>query len=322
MPMMKAVRAHERGGPEVLVYEEAPVPAPGPGEVLVRVHAVGITFAELTWDETWTRDGEPRTPTIPGHEVAGRVVEVGDGVDTVVVGDPVFGLVPFDRDGGAAEYAVLPQDWVALRPLEVDPVHAAALPLAALTALQALVDHGGVHEGSRVLVQGAAGAVGVFAVQLAKLRGAHVTAVAREQDREYLHMLGADEVLDFTDEPIPASEGADAGYDVALFAANGSPSDDLYASVRPGGVLVSLNGPPDAALTERHGIRGSFFIVSADRAQLDELAQLARTQRLSIPIAATWALKDARAAFESGRTHGRLPGKTVLVVEAPATSAR
>lgn len=314
--MMHALRAHHRGGPEVLIYEEAPVPVPGPGEVLLRVHAAGITFTELLWDATWLRDGRSRTPIIPAHEVAGRVLETGEGVDTVRVGEPVFGLIPFDRDGAAAECVVVPQENIALRPLEIDPVHAAALPLAALTALQALVDHGGVREDSRVLVQGAAGAVGIFAVQLARLRGAHVIAVAREQDSEYLQLMGAEHVIDYTTASVTA---AGDGYDLVLYAANGTPTEATYSALRPGGVLVCLNAPPDAALLQRHGIRGEFFIVDANRGQMDELANLAKTQQLSIPIAATFPLSEGRAAFESGARHGRLPGKTVLVVEAPGT---
>ncbi|NNC10888.1 NADP-dependent oxidoreductase [Planctomonas sp. JC2975] len=289
---------------------------PGPGEVLLRVQAAGITFTELVWDATWFRDGQPRTPVIPAHEVAGRVVESGPQVDTVRVGDPVFGLIPFDRDGASAEYAVVPQENVALRPLEVDPIHAAALPLAALTALQALVDHGGILEGQRVLVQGAAGAVGIFAVQLARLRGAHVTAVAREQDREYLQLMGAEHVIDYTSTPVTADGD---GYDLALYAANGAPTEATYAAVRTGGVLVCLNAPPDGELLNRYGIRGQFFVVEANRGQMDELANLAKTQQLSIPIAATFPLAEGRAAYESGARHGRLPGKTVLVVETAGT---
>lgn len=313
---MRALRAHHRGGPEVLIYEQAPVPTPGTGEVLLRVHAAGITFTELVWDATWLRDGQSRTPIIPAHEVAGRVVQTGPGVDTVRVGEPVFGLIPFDRDGAAAEYVIAPQENIALRPLEIDPVHAAALPLAALTALQALVDHGRIADGQRVLVQGAAGAVGIFAVQLARLRGAHVTAVAREQHREYLQLMGAEDVIDYTSAPVTADGD---GYDLALYAANGAPAESTYAALRTGGVLVCLNAPPDAGLLHRYGIRGEFFIVDANRGQMDELANLATTQQLSVPIAATFSLADGRAAYESGARHGRLPGKTVLVVEAAGT---
>lgn len=311
METMHALRAHQRGGPEVLKYDSAPMPTLGATDVLVRVSTAGITFTELLWTETWERDGVSRLPTIPAHEVAGIVVATGDDVDAVSPGDEVLGLVPFDRDGAAAEFVALPQDWVAPRPPEVDPVHAAALPLAALTALQALVDHGRIAHGSRVLIQGAAGAVGIFAVQLAHLRGARVTAVARARDFDLLRLLGADEVLDFTVDRISAPEG---GFDIALYCAAGVPDEDTYAAVRDGGVLIGLNGPLDRALLDRFRIEGSFFVVSADRAELDELAALVRDGELSVPIAATFALRDGKAAYESGSAAGRLPGKTVLIV--------
>ena len=177
---MMALRAHTRGGPEQLVYEEAPTPVPGSGEALVEVHAAAITFAELTWDLSWTTsDGRDRTPVIPSHEVSGTVVALGPEAGGVAVGDEVYGLIDFDRDGAAAQYVTLPAADLAARPRSVSHVDTATLPLAALTAWQALVDHAAVKPGERVLVQGGAGGVGSYVVQLAASLGGSVTATGR-----------------------------------------------------------------------------------------------------------------------------------------------
>jgi D-arabinose 1-dehydrogenase-like Zn-dependent alcohol dehydrogenase len=163
---MMALRAHARGGPEQLVYEAAPVPVPGPGGALVAVHAAAITFAELSWDLSWTtRDGRDRTPVIPSHEVSGTVARLGPGADGLTVGEEVYGLIDFDRDGAAAEYVTMPAAHLAARPRSVSDEEAATLPLAALTAWQALVDHAALKPGERVLVQGGAGGVGSYGGQ-------------------------------------------------------------------------------------------------------------------------------------------------------------
>jgi D-arabinose 1-dehydrogenase-like Zn-dependent alcohol dehydrogenase len=170
MAGMTALRAHRRGGPEVLVVERAPIPVPAPGEVLVEVHAAAITFDELTWDESWLHDGVDRAPTIPSHEVSGVVAATGPDVTDIAVGDEVYGLIPFDRDGAAAEYVAVPADCLAARPTTCSHVYSAALPLAGLTAWQALVDHAAVHPGERVLIHGGTGGVGAEARHLAVLR--------------------------------------------------------------------------------------------------------------------------------------------------------
>ena len=156
MDTMMALRAHARGGPEQLVYEQAPVPAAGPGEALIAVHAAAITFAELTWDlSCTTQDGADRTPVIPSHEMSGTVADLGDGVTGLAAGDEVIGLIGFDRDGAAAEYVAVPAASLAAKPPSVSHQQAATLPLAALTAWQALLDHAALEPGEQVLVQGA-----------------------------------------------------------------------------------------------------------------------------------------------------------------------
>jgi NADPH:quinone reductase-like Zn-dependent oxidoreductase len=194
--MIMALRAHARGGPEQLVYEQAPSPVPGPGEALVEVHAAAITFAELTWDQTWTtRDGRDRTPTIPSHEVSGTVMGLGPDARGVAVSQDVYGLIDFDRDGAAAQYVTVPAAHLATRPRSVSHVESATLPLAALTAWQALVDHADLKPGEQVLVQGGAGGVGSYVVQLAASLGAVVTATGRAAQREFILGLGASTFL-------------------------------------------------------------------------------------------------------------------------------
>jgi NADPH:quinone reductase-like Zn-dependent oxidoreductase len=238
---MMALRAHRRGGPETLRYETAPRPVPAAGEVLVAVHAAAITFAELGWDATWTRDGRDRTPTIPGHEVAGTVTAAGAGVTVPAVGDRVFGLLRFDHDGAAAEYVTAPAEHLAAAPVAVSPVAAAAAPLAALTAWQALVDHAGVRRDDEVLVHGGAGGVGGFAVQLAVVLGARVTATCLRADVEYVRTLGADDVVDVETQAFDARH---ARYDVVLDTVGGSTLNRSWAVLRPRGRLVTLQRPP------------------------------------------------------------------------------
>lgn len=193
---MMALRAHRRGGPEELVTERAPVPVPGAGEVLVAVHAAAITFDELTWEETWTRDGVDRTPVIPSHEVSGAVADTASDVEDFRPGDEVYGLVDFDRDGAAAEFVAVPAADLAAKPSTVSHPAAAALPLAGLTALQAVVDHAAVRPGEAVLVHGGAGGVGALTVQLAALAGARVTATVRSDAADLVRGFGADRVID------------------------------------------------------------------------------------------------------------------------------
>lgn len=196
---MKAARLHRRDGAEGIVYEDAPRPDPGEGDALVRVHAAGITPTELTWSTTWTtRDGKDRVPVVPSHEVSGVVEALRDGVREVQVGDAVYALLDFWRDGAAAEYVAGRAADLAPKPRSIDHAHAAAIPLSGLTAWQALFDHAGLSRGQRVLIHGGAGGVGTFAVQLAHWCGAHVTTTASADSAEFLRQLGADEVIDYT----------------------------------------------------------------------------------------------------------------------------
>jgi NADPH:quinone reductase-like Zn-dependent oxidoreductase len=193
---MKAIHLY---GPDGMVHEDAPLPRPGEGEALVRVHAAGIIPTELSWVPTWTtKTGEPRPlPVMPGHEFSGEVAALGTGVRDVGVGDLVYGLNDWYRDGVQVEYCVARVADFARKPAGIDHVQAAATPISALTAWQGLIDRAGLTAGQRVLIHGAAGGVGVFAVQLARCRGARVTGTASAVNLDFVRGLGADEVIDY-----------------------------------------------------------------------------------------------------------------------------
>ncbi len=307
MATMRALVAYERGGPEQLRLAEVPRPAPGPGEVLVQVHAAAITFAELGWRESWTH-----RPMIPSHEMSGVVAECGPGVTDLAVGDQVFGLVRFDRLGAAAEYVTLPAGDLAHRPTHIPHVLAAALPLAGLTAWQGLHDHAGLRPDDEVLVHGGAGGVGGFAVQLAAQAGAVVTSTVRgTDDASVAEQLGSRRVIDVN------STAFDAGpsrYDVVLDMVGGQTLERSYPLLRPGGRLVTLAVPPSPGQAAKYQAMASFFIVTPDRDELAELAELVDCGALHVTIAAKFPLTGGRAAFDSGADMNRPAGKTVLVV--------
>ena len=314
MNTMRAVRAHRRGGPEELVYEVAPRPEAAPGEVLVEVHAASITSDELTWDPTWTDTIEPggrdRTPIIPSHEMSGVVAALGAGVTELAVGDEIYGLIPFVRDGAAAEYVTSPADILAAKPATVDHDAAAAVPLAALTVWQALVDHASLQAGQHILIHGAAGGVGSFAVQIAAALGARITATAAGRDRDFVTRLGAHEVVDHTSERF---EDHVDDVDVVLDMVGGETQARSWSVLRPGGVLVSVVAPPDTRQAAAHGARGVFFIVEPNRTQLETITRLIETGRLIPVVDRVVSLADTRAAYEELRT-GHRRGKVVIHV--------
>jgi NADPH:quinone reductase-like Zn-dependent oxidoreductase len=311
---MKALRAHTRGGPEQLVYEDAPTPAAPQGDdVLVRVAAAAITFDELTWPETWESGGVDRTPTTPSHEFAGTVFATGPDAHGFSVSDEVFGLVPFNRNGAAAEYVLVPASGVASKPAGVTAVTAAAAVLPALTAMEALDEQLRLAAGQRLLVRGGTGGVGAFVVQLAHRLGIEVTAAVRSAASvERAERLGATAVL-VGDE---AAEVTSAGFDASIDAAGAGSPEWLYRAVRPGGRVVMLQEPPQAELAERFGVDARFFVVAARSASLTRLGELLATGALEVAVAQTFALADGRQAYESRGSAAR-PGKTVLDVAGP-----
>ncbi len=308
---MKAVRLHQRGGPEQLVYEDAPRPTPGPGDALVRVYACAITRDELTWGTTYTnQQGRDRLPTIPGHEIAGVVEALAGDAREPAVGAAVYGLADFRRDGGAAEYVLVRAADLAGKPATLSHVEAAAVPLAALTAWQALFDHAHLSRGQRVLIHAAAGGVGTYAVQLAHWRGAFVIGTARVANAPFLRGLGADDVIDYS---VDRFEDKVSGVDVVLDAVGGETLARSWGIVRKGGTVVTIADSAPADTAARYGVRGVEFIVEPNRRQLIEIARLLDAGTVRAIIEETFPLREARRAFErSAPGHNR--GKVVLEV--------
>jgi NADPH:quinone reductase-like Zn-dependent oxidoreductase len=295
---MRAVRLLRPGGPEALALERVATPRPQAGEALVRVHAAAVTRGELEWPLD-------RLPATPCYELSGVVAALlGEDVDRVSVGEPVYGLIGFDRDGAAADYVTVPADVLAPMPRSLGHIQSAAVPLAALSAWQGLFDHGGLRQGQRVLVHGAAGGVGQFAIQLASWRGAQVIGTTARPDGGLVRELGADEVLDGTADLEDAVEPVDLVFDTV----GGAVLERSPAIVRQGGRLVSVAEEPPAA-----PIKTSYFVVEPDRSQLVELARLIDRGTLRVAIDSVFALEDARAAFERSLATGKR-GKVVIGV--------
>jgi NADPH:quinone reductase-like Zn-dependent oxidoreductase len=315
---MKAIRMHTKGGPELLAYEDAPRPTLQPGDALVRVIATSITRTELTWDETYTdRAGRPRIPTIPGHEFAGIVDALAPEAAAVHVGDAVYALSPFCRDGSAAEFIAIRAVDLAPKPHSLNFEQAAAVPLAGLTAWQALFDHAQIEKGGRVLIHGAAGGVGTYAVQLANWKGAEVIATASAQDHNFLGELGASEVIDYANERF---EEKVEDVDVVLDTIGGETQQRSWSVLRRGGILISIVSPVAADKAASLDVRGAFFIVEPNRTQLIELGRLIDNGTLRVVVGAVLPLARAREAFEQALT-GHRRGKIVLQVAA-AESAK
>ncbi len=290
-------------------YGDAPDPLPEPGYALVRVHATGITPTELGWPETWESGGEARRLPIPGHEVVG-IVDRAPEEGPVHPGDAVFGLTEWDRDGSLAEYTTVRAGDLAAKPVSVDDVHAAALPLSALTAWQALFRHARLEAGQTVLVHGAAGGVGSYAVQLAHDRGARVIGTAGADHASFLHDLGCDEVVDYT---TTAFDEVVHDVDVVVDPIGGDTLRRSFAVLRRGGWLVSLKDQPSEQDARAHGVHAVYFVVEPSRADLTAIAALVDAGRIRPIVSKVFPLAEAREAYEEG-LEGHNVGKTVLTV--------
>jgi len=299
---MKAVRLHTPGGVDNLVYEDVDTPAPLAGEALVRVHAAAITRDELNWPVE-------RLPAIPSYELSGTVVAIGEGVAEVEVGQAVYALTGFERDGVAAEFAAVPAARLTSKPATLSHVESAAVPLPALSAMQGLFDHGHLEKDQRVLIHGGGGGVGAYAVQLAHLHGAYVIATASGERVEAARTLGADEVIDHT----VADFSTIAPVNLVFDTVGGDRLAHSLSVLEPGGRLVSVAEEPPPAMCAEHGVEGNFFIVEPDRNQLEELARLADQGQLRVLVDRTYSLAEARRAFERSLDRTGL-GKVVLRV--------
>lgn len=306
---MKAIRLHGRGGPDYLVYEEAPQPQPGPGEVLVRVAATAVIANELKWDETYqTASGVLRPLPIPGHDLSGVVAEIGPGVSDLAVGDAVYALLAFGRDGAEAEYAIALPDELAPKPRTLDNVQAAAVPLAGLTAWQALFTHADLSAGQTVLIHGAAGGVGTYAVQLARWAGARVIATASARQHDFLRELGAEEVVDYA---TTRFEDVVHDVDVVFDMVGGDTLARSWQVAKAGGMIVSVVSPRPTQQSPRDDVRFVWFIVEPNGEQLRQIGALLDAGQIRPIVAQVLPLAEARRAFEEA-ANGHARGKIVL----------
>jgi NADPH:quinone reductase-like Zn-dependent oxidoreductase len=311
MDTMKAVRIRQYGGPEVLKYEDAPRPQPAAGEVLIRVHAASVNPVDRAIREGYFKERIPyKLPLVPGWDVAGVVDAVGAGVTRLKPGDEVYGRTDLSREGAYAEYMVARESEIALKPKSIDFVTAAAIPLAALTAWQALFDNGQLAAGQTILIHGAAGGVGHFAVQLAKIKGARVIATASQRNHEFLRSLGADQVIDYN---TTRFEDVVHDVDMVLDTITGDTGDRSYQVIKKGGIYVSILGVPSQEKAAARGVRTGHTFVQANVEQLGEIAKLVDSGKLKASIEKVFPLSEAAAAHNLNATkHTR--GKIVLRV--------
>jgi NADPH:quinone reductase-like Zn-dependent oxidoreductase len=303
---MKAIVVTDQAaGTAGMTLAERPEPEAAGNDVLVEVHASGFTPGELTWPGTWTdRLGRDRTPSIPGHEVAGVVSALGYGTRGLTIGQRVFGLTDWTRDGTLAEYVAVEARNLAPLPGDVDFAAGASLPISGLTAWQGLFVHGRFQAGQSILVHGAAGGVGSMVTQLAREVGAYVIGTGRAADRQTALDFGAHEFVDLDNDALEAVGGVDLAFDVI----GGDIGKRSAGLVRPGGMLVTIAGPPE--VQPKDGLAVD-FVVEADRAQLGEVVQRVRDGRLRTNIGQVADLDGAVSAFNPTE---RVKGKTIIRV--------
>ena len=303
---MRAITVQDRdAGVGGLTLTDMPYPHAAENDVIVRVHAAGFTPGELDWPTTWSdRAGRDRTPTIPGHELSGTVADLGYGTTGLTVGQRVFGLTDWARNGSLAEYTAVEARNLAPLAADIDYTVAAALPISGLTAWQGLFDHAHLTTGQTVLIHGAAGGVGSIAVQLAREAGARVIGTGRADDRDVVLGLGAQSFLELDPDSLLQVGEVDVVFDVI----GGDILERSTELVRPGGTLVTIAMPP--TVQPKDG-RAVFFVVEPDRARLADLAQRVRAGQLKPIVGAVRPLSETASAFAR---HRRTPGKTIIQV--------
>jgi len=303
---MKAIIVTDQAaGTAGMKLVERPEPRPAINDVVVRIHASGFVGTELGWPSTWAdRLDRDRTPAIPGHELAGVVTALGYGTTGLSIGQRVFGLADWHRDGTLAEHIAIEARNLAPLPGDVDFTVGASLPISGLTAWQGLFDHGRLRAGQSVIAHGAAGAVGSMVTQLARLAGAYVIGTGRAADRQKALDFGANEFVDLDNDALEDVGAVDLVFDLI----GGDIGKRSARLIRAGGTLVSIVGPVEARPADGLAID---FVVESDRAQLGEIVQRVRDGRLRTNIGTIAALDDAVAAFNPTE---RRPGKTIIRV--------
>jgi NADPH:quinone reductase-like Zn-dependent oxidoreductase len=303
----------------VLKYEDAPIPSPAPVEILVRVIAAGVNPVDykIRARAAPSTDEKPAAATILGYDIAGVVTQVGSQVSRFKIGDAVFAYTSLQRGGGYAQFAVVKESEAASKPKSLTFVEAAAVPLASLTAWQALNDVGGMQAGQRVLIHGGSGGVGAFAVQIAHDKGAKVFATASAANQEFLKQIGCDTPIDYTTQKFEDVVKAAGGADIVLESIGGENMKRSFNALRPAGILVSIVGQPDQNLAKEKGVRGASMLVKPNAEQLAQVGALIDAGKIKVTVSATLPLEQAAKAHEMIET-GHTRGKIVLrVAEEP-----
>ena len=310
-PTMKAVVIHEYGGPEVLKYEDVPQPEPKQDQLRIHVIAAGVNPVDgMIRSGMFDKEGRRAFPVILGGDISGVVEKVGSNITKFKSGDPVFAYVSLDNSGGYAQYAVVTEREAAPKPKSLTYVEAAAVPIVALTAWQALIDTAKLKAGQTVLIHGGSGGVGSFAIQIAKAHGAKVIATASTANQDLLKQLGADVAIDYTKQNF---ENVAKDVDVVLDSIGKDTLARSYGVVKKGGIIVSLVARPDPAELEKHGIRGEALSVDPNSDELSEIGKLIDEKKINVIVSQTFPLSEARKAQEQVAT-GHTRGKIVLKV--------
>jgi alcohol dehydrogenase len=313
---MKAVKAHAHGGPEVLKLEDAPIPFPGKGEVLIEVHAASINPIDsklLLTDPSY--DHADQNPLTPGFDLAGAVVELGKNIKHIHVGDNVYGQAAFIKKGSGAfaEYAVTPQDLIARMPENLTFTEAAAVPLAACSAYQALVEHMKLKKGEKVLIHGGSGGIGTFAIQLAKHLGAFVASTASGVGIAYVGRQGADQVIDYESDHF---EDVLKDFDAVLDTVGGETYKRSFQVLKRGGLIVSMLSMPDEALMKKYHVRAALEMTKVDSKKLGKITDLITTGVLKVNIANVFSLQQTQEAFRA-KEKEKVLGKIAIEVKKP-----
>ena len=313
---MKAIKAHAHGGPEVLKIEDAPIPFPGKGEVLVEVHAASINPIDsklLLTDPSY--DHADQNPLTPGFDLAGSVVEIGKNVKHIHVGDNVYGQAAVIKKGtGAfAEYAVTPEDLIARMPDNITFTEAAAVPLAACSAYQALIEHMKLKQGGKVLIHGGSGGIGTFAIQLAKHLGAFVASTASGAGIAYVRRQGADQVIDYESEHF---EDILKDFDAVLDTVGGEIYKKSFQVLKRSGLVVSMLSMPSETLMKKFHVRSVLETTKVDSKKLGKITDLIKTGVLKVNIANVYSLQQTQEAFRA-KEKEKILGKIAIEVKKP-----
>jgi len=309
---MKAMQVNEAGQRPVIIAAELQKPEPGSGEMLIHVHAAGVTPTELIWyPTTHTKSGTARLRAVPGHEFSGVIAGIGKDVHDFKVGDQVYGMNDWFANGATAEFCITVPQNIARKPASLSHEAAASVPIGALTSWQGLIDRAKLAPGERILIHGGAGAVGLYAVQLAHTLGSRVVTTVSSQDIDFVKRLGADEAIDYK---VSRFEEQVRDVDVVFDAVGGDTLERSWGVLRPGGRMITIAADGEGTTDQR--VKDAFFIVEPNQAQLIEIAKRLDAGHLRAFVKTTVPLREASAAYSGALTQKSGYGKIVVAVSA------